>query len=62
MGKQPRPSFAICRFNPYIDCTEFTKCYSCAWNPDVQERRMERIRGKEHEEESESTTPPSDPS
>ena len=36
-----------CKFNLYVDCEEQDKCSKCGWNPQVQKKRIEKIKLKE---------------
>ena len=39
----------VCPYNGMIDCYVKT-CKSCGWNPEVAEKRLEKLRGKKEAE------------
>ena len=44
-----------CKFNKAIDCTE-QKCEKCGWNPEVTEKRIEKLVNKFESKEQTSNT------
>ncbi len=39
---------APCPYNRAIDCIEQSKCKKCGWNPDVENKRKERLEEREN--------------
>lgn len=46
--KEPLPAGALCRFNKGVVC-EKCSCESCGWNPEVAEKRNDKIRAEMEE-------------
>lgn len=38
-----------CEFNKYVGCADCMTCDKCGWNPEVEQRRKNKLKGIEKE-------------